>query len=134
MDIERVRPLKDMTKVASRFFSREEAAELLSLPPDEREPAFFSCWTRKEAYVKAVGNGLSIPLDSFRVTLRPGQPARFLHLDHDASLAQSWTLHNLEVTSGYAAALAYRDAPRPVHLQPLQGMEELLSLSRRVGG
>jgi hypothetical protein len=67
-------------------------------------------------------------LDSFRVTLRPGEPARFLHLDHDVSPAQAWTLHDLEVANGYAAALAYRDAPRPVRLQPLMEMEELLSL------
>ena len=107
---------------------------LRDLPICMQKEAFFKCWTRKEAYVKAVGNGLSIPLDSFRVTLRPGEPARLLHLDQDVSLAQAWTLHNLEVTSGYAAALAYRDALRPVHLQPLQGMEELLSLNRRVGG
>lgn len=128
VDIEQVRPLEDMTKVSSHFFSREESEELRSLPPDERERAFFLCWTRKEAYVKAVGNGLSIPLDSFRVTLRPGEPARFLHLDHDVSLAQAWMLHDLEVASGYAAALAYRDAPRPVRLQPLMDMEDLLNL------
>jgi 4'-phosphopantetheinyl transferase len=128
VDVERIRPLEDMTKVASHFFSREESEELFSLPLDERERAFFLCWTRKEAYVKAVGNGLSIPLDSFRVTLRPGEPASFLHLDHDVSLAQAWTLHNLEVASGYAAALAYRDAPRPVQLHPLVEMEELLNL------
>jgi len=114
--------------VATHFFSREESEDLFSLPPDERERAFFLCWTRKEAYVKAVGEGLSIPLDSFQVTLRPGEPARFLHLNHDVSLAQAWTLHNLEVASGYAAALAYRDAPRLVRLQPLIEMEELLNL------
>jgi 4'-phosphopantetheinyl transferase len=134
VDVEQVRPLEDMTKVSSHFFSREESEELLSLPPDERERAFFLCWTRKEAYVKAVGNGLSIPLDSFRVTLRPGEPSRFLHLDHDVSAAQAWTLHDLEMANGYAAALAYRDAPRPVQLQPLLGMEELLTLSSRDGG
>ena len=128
IDIEQIRPLEDMRKVATHFFSREESEDLFSLPPDERERAFFLCWTRKEAYVKAVGEGLSIPLDSFQVTLRPGEPARFLHLNHDVSLAQAWTLHNLEVASGYAAALAYRDAPRPVRLQPLIEMEELLNL------
>jgi hypothetical protein len=55
-------------------------------------------------------------------------------LDHDVSAAQAWTLHDLEMANGYAAALAYRDAPRPVQLQPLLGMEELLTLSSRDGG
>jgi 4'-phosphopantetheinyl transferase len=134
VDVEQVRPLEGMARVASQFFSREESEDLFSLPLVEREQAFFLCWTRKEAYVKAIGHGLSIPLDSFQVTLRPGEPARFLHLDHDASLAQAWMLHNLEVTTGYAAALAYRDTPRPVELQPVLEMEELLSLSCRTAG
>jgi 4'-phosphopantetheinyl transferase len=129
VDVEQIRTLGDMNGVARQFFSREESQELFNLPLDERERAFFLCWTRKEAYVKAVGNGLSIPLDSFRVTLRPGESARFLHLDHDASLAQAWMLHDLEVATGYAAALAYRDDPRPVQLQPVLSMEELLRLS-----
>jgi 4'-phosphopantetheinyl transferase len=133
VDVEQIRLLEDMTRVASHFFSREETEDLFSLPPAERERAFFLCWTRKEAFVKAVGEGLSIPLDSFRVTLRPGQPARLLHLDHDVALAQAWMLHDLqvamrEVSVGYAAALAYRDAPRPVCLQPLMEMEELLNM------
>jgi hypothetical protein len=54
-------------------------------------------------------------------------------LDHDVSAAQAWTLHDLEMANGYAAALAYRDAPRPVHLQPLMEMDELLNLSGRTG-
>ncbi len=133
VDVELIRPLEDMAGIADRFFSREESEELFSLAPEERERAFYLCWTRKEAYVKAVGEGLSIPLDSFRVTLRPGDPARFLHLNHDASLAQNWTLHNLELGDGelstaYAAALAYCDAPRPVHVQPVLEMEDLLNL------
>lgn len=128
VDVERIGPLEDMARVARHFFSREETEDLLALPPGERQRAFYLCWTRKEAYVKAVGNGLSIPLDSFAVTLRPGEPARFLHLDHDQSLARAWMLHNLEVMLGYVAALAYRDAPRPVRLQPVLDMGELLDL------
>jgi 4'-phosphopantetheinyl transferase len=128
VDVERIGPLEDMARVARHFFSLEETEDLFALTPGERERAFYLCWTRKEAYVKAVGNGLSIPLDSFAVTLRPGEPARFLHLDHDQSLARAWILHDLEVMTGYAAALAYRDAPRPVRLQPVLDMGELLDL------
>lgn len=128
VDIEQLRPLENMTNISKRFFSREESSQLMALPPDQRERAFFLCWTRKEAYIKAVGEGLSIPLDSFQVTLRPGEPARFLHMAHDVALARTWMLHDLEVASAYAAALAYRDAPRPVRLQPILGMEELADL------
>lgn len=128
VDIEQIVPLADMARVASYFFSREETEDLFALPPGERQRAFYVCWTRKEAYVKAVGTGLSIPLESFAVTLRPGEPARFLHLDHDQSLARAWVLHDLEVLKGYAAALAYCDAPRPVRLQPVLDMGELLDL------
>lgn len=129
VDVELIRPLADLALVASRFFCQEETDELLALPSVERERAFFLCWTRKEAYIKAVGEGLSIPLDSFRVTLRPGEPARLVHLGFDLSLAQAWMLHDLAVTAGYAAALAYCDAPRPVHLRTLMGMDELAELS-----
>lgn len=129
IDIERIRPLTDLALVANRFFCREESEELLSLPAGEREEAFYLCWTRKEAYVKAVGDGLSIPLNSFRVTLRPAEPSRFVHLGFDLSLAQAWMLHSLTVPAGYAAALAYHDASRPVHLRPPIDMDELSRLA-----
>jgi len=128
-DVELIRPMADLALVANQFFCREESEELLSLPAAERDRAFFLCWTRKEAYVKAVGDGLSTALDSFRVTLRPGEPARFVHLNFDSSLAQAWMLHNLEVLPEYSAALAYRAAPRPVQLRPVIGMDELSELA-----
>jgi phosphopantetheine--protein transferase-like protein len=73
VDVEQIRPLPDVHEIASRFFCPEEAAELISLPPDQRGQAFFLCWTRKEAYIKAIGDGLSAPLHGFRVTLRRSQ-------------------------------------------------------------
>jgi 4'-phosphopantetheinyl transferase len=76
LDLEQVRPLSDMQQIAAHFFCSEEAAEIMSLPPSERERAFFRCWTRKEAYIKAIGDGLSAPLDGFRVTVLPGTQVR----------------------------------------------------------
>lgn len=116
VDVERIHPMEDMLDIAERFFSAEEAADLRSLPACERVDAFFRCWTRKEAYVKAVGDGLFIPLDSFRVTLRRGEPAEFIHFRNDAAAARRWTLMNLNVGKGYLAALAYSHCSRPVRL------------------
>lgn len=114
VDLELMRPITGAQDIAERFFCPEEAAEIGSLPPAERERAFFRCWTRKEAYLKAVGDGLSAPLNGFRVTLRPGEPARVVHIAHDTYAAQAWTLDDLGPAAGYLAALAYRDRRRSV--------------------
>jgi 4'-phosphopantetheinyl transferase len=114
VDVERIHALTDMMEIARRFFSPGEAEELTGLPEEEREHAFFHCWTRKESYVKATGNGLFTPLRDFRVTLRPDEPARFIYVENDPSTALQWTLHNLRIAPAFAAAMAYRDQPRPV--------------------
>lgn len=126
LDIEHIRPLADMQNVAARFFCAEEAAEILALAAGERESAFFRCWTRKEAYIKAVGDGLSMPLNDFRVTTQPDAPARFVHLGHDTDAASEWTLHDLSLEPGYAAALAYRDHERPLSIDRLTDAAEIL--------
>jgi 4'-phosphopantetheinyl transferase len=116
IDLEQIRPLSDIEQIANRFFQREEAAEILSLPQTEREHAFFCCWTRKEAYIKAIGDGLSAPLDGFRVTVQPSEPVRIIHVNNDAAAADDWSLHDVLIASDYAAAVAYRDRPRPLSL------------------
>ena len=126
IDLEQIRPLQDMQDMADRFFSAEEARELRSLAADERERAFFLCWTRKEAYIKAIGDGLSAPLDGFRVSIKPGQPARFIHLAHEENPAKHWSLHDLDLAPDYAGALAYWDAERAVKVLPLIDPAELL--------
>jgi 4'-phosphopantetheinyl transferase len=128
IDIEKIRPLEGMEQIAQRFFCPEEVRELLSLAPAERESAFFRCWSRKEAYVKAVGDGLSIPLDGFRVTLFPGGPVEFVHLSNDRALANEWALHDLTAVAGYAAAIAYHEAPRPLRSAPVMTVSEVLAL------
>jgi 4'-phosphopantetheinyl transferase len=128
IDVEQIRPLQDMREIARRFFCSDETAELMSLSAGECERAFFHCWTRKEAYIKAVGDGLSVPLDSFCVTLRLDEQARFIHIGHDRDVAKAWTLHNIKLQSQYAAALAYRAAPGTVNVLPLRWPTELLEL------
>lgn len=129
VDVEAVRGTPDFEDVAKRFFCAEETADLMSLPIDQRDRGFFLCWTRKEAYIKATGEGLSASLDAFRVTLRPGEPARMIHCGGDPNEAQAWTLHDLNPGAGYAAAVAYREAPRPLHTFPFVNPKQLLELT-----
>lgn len=114
VDIERVRRLDDGAALAGANFSAREYAAWRAVPPGQRDLAFFLCWTRKEAYVKAVGEGLYLPLDRFDVTLAPGEPARILSLDGDAGAAAAWSLHDLDPGAGYAAASAIPMHPQHV--------------------
>jgi 4'-phosphopantetheinyl transferase len=106
VDLERVRPLPDAAQLAERFFSPREYAALRALPAHMRHEAFFNCWTRKEAYVKARGEGLSLPLDQFDVSLARGKPARLLCNEREPRDVIRWTLQELTPAPGYAAALA----------------------------
>jgi 4'-phosphopantetheinyl transferase len=125
IDAEHIRPVKEMQQIADRNFSAEEATELMRLPESEREPAFFRCWTRKEAYIKAIGDGLSCALDSFQVTLLPNMPPRLIHIGGDSVAAEMWSLHDLCVAPDYASALAYRDRERSVSIFPVSDLAEL---------
>ena len=98
VDIEKIKDYYEPA-VAKRFFSRQENTELMSLPPDEQTAGFYRIWARKEAIVKAVGKGLSIPLSSFSVSAKP--IAESLTLESD-----SWSLVPLSINPGYQAALA----------------------------
>ncbi len=74
VDVERIRQGISSHVIAQQYFSKAEVAELQSLPIEQRGSAFFTCWTRKEAYIKAQGLGLSLPLESFDVSLTPVTP------------------------------------------------------------
>lgn len=106
VDVERVRAAKDLERLAARFFSPEEAADFMRLPPTARQSAFYTCWSRKEAFLKARGVGLSGNLKDFAVTLEPGVPARIRRLSESLSGGSDWKLTDLEVPGGYVGALA----------------------------
>jgi 4'-phosphopantetheinyl transferase len=106
VDIETQRYIADASMIAARHFSLLENHMLNSLPAMERPLAFLRCWTRKEAYIKARGIGLSLPLDQFSVTLTPNEPARLLHTDHDPAAAERWELRDLVMGPDNVAALA----------------------------
>ena len=106
IDIERLRENFDYLEIAEHYFSQREISTLRALPAEAQARAFFNCWTRKEAYLKAHGAGLSFPLDRFDVSLAPGEPAALLRVDDDLQAAANWSLQEITVDSGYAAAIA----------------------------
>jgi 4'-phosphopantetheinyl transferase len=106
IDLEYIRSDLQVEQLAERFFSRREIATLRTLPPEVQRQAFFLCWTRKEAYLKARGEGLSLPLDQFDVSLIPGEPAALLSTQRDPYEVSRWSLQELTPAPGYAAALA----------------------------
>jgi 4'-phosphopantetheinyl transferase len=104
VDVERAHEDMGLINIADRYFSPREVSELRALPPEEQTTAFFNGWSRKEAYIKAHGLGLSLPLDSFDVSL--DEPAVLRATRPDPQEAARWSLVSLEVDSGYTGALA----------------------------
>lgn len=106
VDVEKINPAPDVRRLAERFFSVAERRALERLSGDELHAAFFRCWTRKEAYVKARGEGLSLPLHQFDVSVAADESQALLASRPDPSEASRWILRDLRTSPGYAAALA----------------------------
>jgi len=120
VDVEKLRPMPDAGRIAERFFSAAEKAALRAVPSGQTAEAFFAGWTRKEAYLKALGDGITRPLDSFDVTLTPGQPARLLRVADAPAECERWALHAFTPMPGFIAALAAEG--RDWHLRHWQWM------------
>jgi hypothetical protein len=100
-------PVKRSRRSArGQWHSAGEIAALRALPSSLQREAFFTCWTRKEAYIKARGLGLSLPLDQFDVSLAPGEPPALLNTRWDPAEASRWSLCAIAVAPDYAATLA----------------------------
>ncbi len=110
VDVEYMRSGIDHMELAKHFFSPYENEQLRTVSSDLQEEAFFSCWSRKEAYIKARGKGLSLPLDQFDVSLIPGKPASLLASREDAEAATRWSLQALYPGPKYAGALVVEGA------------------------
>ena len=105
IDLERIRPEFASETIAEKFFSAQETASLRALPAEVQPEAFFNCWTRKEAYLKARSDGLSFPLDQFSVSLIPGEPAALLSFVSESDEITRWSVIHLNPGSGYVGAL-----------------------------
>lgn len=106
VDVEEMRPMPDLLRIARAHFAACEIAALEALEPGELTAAFFACWTRKEAVAKATGQGLSLRLDSFAVSVTP----EAAELQAMPGGTKEWSLHALPAAPGYAAAIAIRAA------------------------
>lgn len=106
VDLEQVRKMQDLEGIARRFFAPGEVAVLTAVDASWRERAFFHCWTRKEAFIKALGEGLSRPLDQFEVTLRPGDPAQLLWVQDEPTEHERWQFTHLDPWPGYVGCVA----------------------------
>jgi 4'-phosphopantetheinyl transferase len=126
VDVEAVRPLDDLAGIAARFFTAAEAATILGVPAHQRELAFFLCWTRKEAFSKARGDGLTLSLDRYRVTCAPGEAARVVEVDGSAGEGAAWTVHDLRPAPGFVGAVVLRTAAIPLTLEKVDLHRDVL--------
>ena len=112
VDIEMIRPITDADNIAAQFFSRRENEAYLALESNEKPLGFFYCWTRKEAFIKAIGEGLYHPLDSFDVSLSPGEPAKILRIDDIPGSECGWCLNSFSPMPGLIAAVVTENYKR----------------------
>jgi 4'-phosphopantetheinyl transferase len=112
IDVEAVRVIRDADDIAARFFSRRENEAYLALDPRDKPLGFFNCWTRKEAFIKALGDGLYHPLERFDVSLAPGEPARILRVENTPGDYCGWRMESFSPAPGLVAAVVVESRGR----------------------
>ena len=133
IDVERIRDVGDVGRLAESCFSPAEQAALGAVAAPFRLRSFFAGWTRKEAFLKALGTGLMRPLDSFDVTLTPGEPARLLRVQGAPKAATTYALRALRPAPGYAGAVAADGAGIVIHWRPWDIAAALVKEARGAG-
>jgi len=108
VDVEQIRQDFDLEAIARRFFSEHERREMFALVPEERFEAFYRCWTRKESYIKATGDGLSLPLYQFDVSIVASDCDALIATRPDSNEAAKWSMREVAAGTGYAAALCVK--------------------------
>ena len=106
VDIERICPVPEMNELVERFFAPRENRAFQELPTELKPSAFFNLWTRKEAWLKATGQGIGHHLHQVEVSFLPGEPARLLALPGELQFGEEWSLRDLKIAPGFGAALA----------------------------
>ncbi|MFT5999070.1 MAG: 4'-phosphopantetheinyl transferase [Neolewinella sp.] len=107
VDLEKTDESIEVERLVTRFFSPTEAAAVLAFPPDDQPAAFFRTWTRKEAFIKAHGGGLSLPLDQFSVTVDLGDSVKIRHIDWAPETVADWSLASFMVREGLPGAMVF---------------------------
>ena len=108
IDIEFMRTNIELLGIAKRFFSDEENRYIRSQPRSRHRDLFFNCWTRKEAFIKALGSGLTFPLDSFSVQLDDKSGVCLTRTAWDEAARLDWSMLDIEISKSYKAALAVK--------------------------
>lgn len=116
VDIEQIDSEVSVEAVAERFFSRSEFEALRNAPSEQRTEFFFTAWTRKEAYLKARGEGIADRLRSFSVSVNPEQIPVLLTDSKDPPAVRGWRIYDVDIACGYAAALAAEGDTHQIHL------------------
>ena len=128
MDLERIRAMDETDQIAARFFSPREERCLLALPAAQRMEAFFNCWTRKEAYLKAIGVGLDDCLKQIEVSLVPGEAAELFGVPNDS---EQWLLRSLRPAAEFVGALVIRQDDWRVNCWKWDGRHDATGHARR---
>ncbi|UCG11946.1 MAG: 4'-phosphopantetheinyl transferase superfamily protein, partial [Deltaproteobacteria bacterium] len=115
VDLEHIRLIAEMQQIVTQHFSALENKVFQALPTTKKQEAFFSGWTRKEAFVKAIGDGLSMSLDTFDVSMVPGGSARVMNIRGDSKSASRWLIRDLRPAPGFVGALAMEGESLRLH-------------------
>lgn len=105
IDVEMNKPLPDFANIVKSYFSKNEIDKLFNLSETDQLEGFYNCWTRKEAYIKATGQGLSTPLDQFSVSLIPGAAPKLTRVEWDPDELDNWTMFHIDAAQDYIGAL-----------------------------
>ena len=133
VDMERACPARDVMGIAESFFSASERVRLRQLQGDVRQSAFYQAWTRKEAWLKATGDGLTRPLSDVEVAFGPGAPARLIRTGGGVEEVRGWSLYDLPLPPGYVAAVAAAGSAHEILCRPWYPSEDRSEEARRTG-